>query len=65
MNDIIFIQNNLKKWIRDEKAPDIALLNTALNPRIRKDPIGVVLVIGYGYPNCSPSFTKILMLTYE
>jgi beta-apo-4'-carotenal oxygenase len=46
MNDIIFIQNNLEKWVKDESAPDIPLLNSALNPIIRKDPIGVVLVIG-------------------
>jgi beta-apo-4'-carotenal oxygenase len=49
MNDIVFIQNNLKKWMKDEAAPDIPLLNLALNPTIRKDPIGVVLVIGYGF----------------
>jgi len=46
LNDIIFIQNNLEKWVKDEAAPDIPLLNYALNPFIRKDPMGVVLVIG-------------------
>lgn len=51
MNDIVFIQNNLKKWAKDEAAPDIPLLNSALNPLIRKDPLGVVLVIGYVYRN--------------
>jgi len=51
MNDIVFIQNNLKKWAKDESAPDIPLLNSALNPVIRKDPLGVVLVIGaYNFP---------------
>ena len=46
MNDILFITKNLKKWMQDETPPDIALMNKALNPKIRKDPIGVVLVIG-------------------
>jgi beta-apo-4'-carotenal oxygenase len=49
MNDIVFICNNLEKWMKDESAPDIPLLNSALSPKIRKDPLGVVLVIGYGY----------------
>jgi beta-apo-4'-carotenal oxygenase len=46
LNDIVFTQNNLKKWMKDEAAPDIPLLNSALNPIIRKDPIGVVLILG-------------------
>jgi beta-apo-4'-carotenal oxygenase len=46
MNDIVFICNNLAKWMKDEKAPDIPLMNAALSPKIRKDPLGVVLVIG-------------------
>jgi len=46
MNDIIFTSNNLEKWAKDEAAPDIPLLNKALSPKIRKDPLGVVLVIG-------------------
>jgi beta-apo-4'-carotenal oxygenase len=46
-NDIVFVCNNLKKWAKDEKAPDIPLMNAALSPRIRKDPLGCVLVIGY------------------
>lgn len=46
-NDIVFVCNNLEKWAKDEKAPDIPLMNTALSPRIRKDPLGCVLVIGY------------------
>ncbi len=49
MNDIIFTCDNLESWAKDESAPDIPLLNKALNPRIRKDPLGVVLVIGYEY----------------
>jgi len=46
MNDIVFICNNLAKWMKDEKAPDIPLMNAAFSPKIRKDPLGVVLVIG-------------------
>ncbi|KAI9805661.1 MAG: hypothetical protein M1833_005153 [Piccolia ochrophora] len=50
-NDIVFTCNNLEKWARDEKAPDIPLTNAPLGPKIRKDPLGVVLVIGaYNFP---------------
>ena len=45
-NDIIYVCDHLEKWARDEKPPDVPLLNTPLSPRIRKDPLGVVLVIG-------------------
>ncbi len=46
MNDIIFILSNLAKWMKDESPPDIALMNKIVSPKIRKDPMGVVLVIG-------------------
>ena len=46
-NDIVFVCKNLEKWAKDEKAPDIPLMNAALSPKIRKDPLGVVLVIGW------------------
>ncbi|TKA71161.1 hypothetical protein B0A49_05190 [Cryomyces minteri] len=50
-NDIIFMCNNLEKWVKDEAAPDIPLLNKALSPRIRKEPLGCVLIIGaYNFP---------------
>jgi len=45
-NDAIFASNNLEKWVKDEKAPDIPLVNKLLRPRIRKDPLGCVLIIG-------------------
>ena len=45
-NDIIFVTNNLEKWVKDEKAPDIPWANALLKPRIRKDPLGCVLIIG-------------------
>jgi hypothetical protein len=46
-NDIVFVTQNLEKWAKDESPPDIDLVNSFLKPRIRKDPIGAVLVIGY------------------
>jgi beta-apo-4'-carotenal oxygenase len=45
-NDIIFVCNNLKKWMADEKAPDIDLKNSTVAPKIRKEPLGAVLIIG-------------------
>ncbi|CZS92294.1 hypothetical protein WAI453_000176 [Rhynchosporium graminicola] len=50
-NDIIFVTKNAEKWMKDEAAPDIPLTNTLLNPRIKKEPLGTVLVIGaYNFP---------------
>ena len=50
-NDIVFITKNLASWMKEEKAPDIALMNTLMKPRIRKEPLGTVLVIGaYNFP---------------
>lgn len=46
-NDIIFMTKNLEKWAQDEKPEDISFTNKVVSPRIRKDPLGVVLVIGY------------------
>lgn len=46
LNDIIFVINNLPKWAKDEKAADIDLSFSLVNPTIRKDPLGCVLVIG-------------------
>ncbi|KAI9708205.1 MAG: hypothetical protein M1820_004159 [Bogoriella megaspora] len=51
MNDIIFMCNNLSKWTKDESAPDISLTNKLLAPKIKKDPLGTVLIIGaYNFP---------------
>lgn len=47
LNDIVFTSRNLHKWVKDEKAPDIDLTFKFMNPKIRKDPLGCVLVIGY------------------
>lgn len=50
-NDIIFVTKNLEKWMKDESAPDIALSNKLFSPRIKKDPLGTVLVIGaFNFP---------------
>jgi beta-apo-4'-carotenal oxygenase len=45
-NDIQFVIKNLATWMKDEKAPDIPLMNMALSPKIRKDPLGAVLILG-------------------
>jgi beta-apo-4'-carotenal oxygenase len=50
-NDIVFTTKNLASWMKEEKAPDIPLMNTIMKPRIRKEPLGSVLVIGaYNFP---------------
>ena len=45
-NDCIFVCNKLAKWAQDEKAPDIPLANAVLRPKIRKEPYGLVLIVG-------------------
>ncbi len=45
------MSNNLKKWAKDEKPDDIPLMNYFMSPRIRKDPLGCVLIIGpFNFP---------------
>lgn len=53
-NDCVFVSRNLQKWAKDEKAEDIELTYKFMNPKIRKDPLGMVLVIGCVTPdnNC-------------
>lgn len=46
-NYIVFVTQNLETWVKDETAPDIPLANKLLSPKIRKDPLGAVLIIGY------------------
>ena len=46
-NDCIFVCNKIEQWAKDEKAPDIPLSNALLKPKIRKEPFGLVLIIGY------------------
>lgn len=57
MNDIVFTTRNLHKWVKDEKAPDIDLAFKFMNPKIRKDPLGCVLVIGYAILNLNCMWT--------
>jgi beta-apo-4'-carotenal oxygenase len=45
-SDLLFTLKNLDKWLKDEPAPDIPLTFKALRPRIRKDPMGAVLIVG-------------------
>ena len=45
-NDIVFVCKNLAKWMKDEKPADIPFVNSFMSPRVRKDPLGCVLVIG-------------------
>ena len=50
-NDIVFVTKNLAKWMKDEPAPDIPLTNSLLSPKIKKEPLGTILVIGaYNFP---------------
>ena len=46
MNDCIFMANNLHRFAKDEKAQDVGFTNKFLGPRVRKDPMGTVLIIG-------------------
>ncbi|KAJ5929533.1 Hexadecenal dehydrogenase [Penicillium verhagenii] len=51
LNDIVFTTRNLESWVKDEKAQDIELTYKFMNPKIRKDPLGCVLVIGpFNFP---------------
>ena len=45
-NDIVLVNGSLRTWAKDESAPDIPLANKFMNPKIRKDPLGAVLIIG-------------------
>jgi hypothetical protein len=44
--DIVFVRENLAKWMEDEDVPGTEALND-FQPRITKEPIGTVLIIGY------------------
>nr|POF13565.1 beta-apo-4'-carotenal oxygenase [Quercus suber] len=51
LNDILFMTKNLKRFAKDEKPEDIDLINSFMSPRIRKDPLGAILIIGaYNFP---------------
>lgn len=51
LNDIIFMNKNLERFMKDEKPDDIDLTNSFMKPRIRKDPLGAILIIGaFNFP---------------
>ena len=51
MNDCVWMANNIDRFAKDEKATDIPWTNMPLSPRIKKDPLGTVLIIGaYNFP---------------
>ncbi|KAL9589625.1 MAG: hypothetical protein Q9203_001576 [Teloschistes exilis] len=59
-NDIVFATQNLQSWVKNESAQDIPLANKLLSPRIRKDPLGAILIIGtYNFP-VNLSFTPLV-----
>lgn len=43
---LIYDINNLEKWARDESSPDVPIDMMVLRPKIRKDPLGTVLILG-------------------
>lgn len=51
LQDCAFIIKNLEKWVKDDKDIDVPLTFSMLNARIRKEPLGAVLIIGtYNFP---------------
>jgi len=51
LNDCIFMANNLTRFAKDESPPDMAWTHMLMGPRIKKDPLGAVLIIGaYNFP---------------
>ena len=56
-NTCIYCCDNLDKWAKDESAADIQLANKLLFPKIRKDPLGCVLIIGYVTSSSQESHT--------
>jgi beta-apo-4'-carotenal oxygenase len=44
--DIVFARENLATWMEDEQVPGMEAINN-FQPKIRKEPIGTVLIIGY------------------
>lgn len=49
--DVMYAIKNLEKWVKDDTNVDVNLQFSMLKPRIRKEPLGTVLIIGtYNYP---------------
>lgn len=55
-NTLIYDINNLEKWAKDEKSPDVPFDMMILRPKIRKDPLGTVLIVGSVTPNTTMSW---------
>ena len=50
-SDILYVCKHLAKWMKDDSVSDIPLTLWPLSPRVKKDPLGTVLVLGaYNYP---------------
>lgn len=50
-NDIVFVTKNLEKWAKEEKAKDMPLSASFMSARIKKEPLGTVLIIGaFNFP---------------
>jgi beta-apo-4'-carotenal oxygenase len=45
-NEIVNTSNKLETWVKDESAKDAPLTLKPLGPKIRRDPLGLVLIIG-------------------
>ncbi|KAI8625699.1 aldehyde dehydrogenase [Xylariaceae sp. FL1651] len=58
ISDLNLAMKKLKTWVKDDKDLDYPLTFAPLKPRIRKEPLGAVLIIGpYNFPlmlNLSP-----------
>ncbi|KAF5494393.1 Beta-apo-4'-carotenal oxygenase [Colletotrichum siamense] len=51
ISDCMFAIQNLTTWVQDDKNIDVFLPFSLLRPRIRKEPLGMVLIIGtYNFP---------------
>ena len=46
-NEILYMCSKLRKWAKDEPPADIPLMHSVLSAKIRKEPLGCVLIIGY------------------
>ena len=50
-SDILYACKHLSKWMKDGKVSDIPLTLWPMSPRVKKEPLGTVLIIGaYNYP---------------
>ncbi|KAF2965687.1 hypothetical protein GQX73_g7881 [Xylaria multiplex] len=51
LTDLDLTLKKLKTWVKDDKDLDYPLTYAPLKPRVRKEPLGAVLIIGpYNYP---------------